>query len=136
MYEGFNNWEVQKQNTAYIHAHILISDMTYKFTPTKALRFEAQTLITEQDQGDWLYGLLEYSIAPKWFFSMADLWNCGNEISDNRLHYPMAAIAYNNEANRIQVSYGRQKAGVVCVGGVCRQVPSAAGFTISLTSSF
>lgn len=136
MYEGFNIYEVQGHDIPYIHAHILVADMTYKLTPTKALRFEAQTLITKQDEGDWVYGLLEYSIAPKWFFSIADLYNAGNDNTDHRFHYPMAAIAYNNDANRIQVSYGRQKAGVVCVGGVCREVPSANGFTISLTSSF
>ena len=136
MYEGFNIYEVQGHDGPYIHAHILIADMTYKLTPTKAIRFEAQTLITKQDQGDWVYGLLEYSIAPKWFFSIADLYNAGNEDTGQRFHYPMAAIAYNNDANRIQVSYGRQKAGVVCVGGVCREVPSANGLTISITSSF
>ena len=48
----------------------------------------------------------------------------------------MVALAYNNDANRIQVSYGRQREGVVCVGGVCRNVPAANGLTISITSSF
>jgi hypothetical protein len=46
------------------------------------------------------------------------------------------AVAYNNDANRIQLSYGKQRAGVVCVGGVCRVVPASNGFTISITTSF
>ena len=136
MYEGFNIKEIQNHDIPYIHAHILISDMTYKITPTHAIRLEAQTLLTKQDAGDWVFGLLEYSVAPKWFLSVADMWNAGNEISENRVHYPMVAVAYNNEANRIQVSYGRQKEGVVCVGGVCRTVPAANGLSISITSSF
>jgi hypothetical protein len=110
--------------------------MTYKLTPTKALRLEAQTLMTKEDDGDWFLGLLEYTVAPKWFVSVADGWNYGNEDPDRRFHYPLIAVAYNNEANRIQVSYGKQREGIVCVGGVCRNVPASNGFTLTVTTSF
>lgn len=136
MYEGFNIWEIQTHDIPYIHAHIFIADMTYKVSPTRAIRFEAQTLFTKQDEGNWLFGLLEYSVAPKWFFSVADMWNSGNSVTNLRLHYPMMAVAYNNEANRIQLSYGRQKKGIVCVGGVCREVPASNGLTLTVTTSF
>lgn len=119
-----------------IHSNILIADMTYKFTATHALRGEFQYLQTKQDEKDWVMGLLEYSIAPLWFFSIADQWNLGNESVDSRYHYPLIAAGYNNNANRIQVSYGKQRAGIVCVGGVCRPVPASNGFTITITSSF
>lgn len=119
-----------------IHANIVIADMTYKFTPTQALRGEFQYLQTKQDQGSWSMGTLEYSFAPLWFFSIADQWNHGNEITSNRYHYPLVAAGYTNNANRIQVSYGKQRAGIVCVGGVCRPVPASNGFTITITSSF
>jgi len=119
-----------------IHSNIVVADMTYKFTPTHALRGEFQYLQTKQDEGDWLMGLLEYSIAPAWFFSIADQWNAGNEESDQRYHYPLVAAGYNNGANRIQVSYGKQRAGIVCVGGVCRPVPASNGLTVTITSSF
>jgi hypothetical protein len=136
MNEGFNIKEIQNHDEPYIKANIFIADGTYKITDTKAIRVEAQTLFTKEDDGNWLYGLAEYSVAPKWFVSVADLWNSGNADSDKRYHYPMVAVAYNNDANRIQLSYGRQREGVVCVGGVCRNVPAANGFTISITTSF
>lgn len=119
-----------------IHSNIVVLDMTYKFSPTHALRGEFQALQTKQDEGDWVMALFEYSIAPSWFFSLADQWNIGNESEDNRYHYPLVAAGYNNDANRIQVSYGKQRAGIVCVGGVCRPVPASNGFTITITSSF
>jgi hypothetical protein len=119
-----------------VHANIVVADMTYKFTDTHALRGEFQFLQTEQDMGNWAMGLLEYSIAPLWFFSIADQWNFGNKVEGERYHYPLVAAGYNNNANRIQISYGKQKAGIVCVGGVCRPVPASNGFTITLTSSF
>jgi hypothetical protein len=119
-----------------IHSNILIADMTYKFTSTKALRGEFQMLQTKQDKGSWLLGLFEFSIAPSWFFSVADQWNFGNENEDYRFHYPLIAAGYNNNTNRIQLSYGKQRDGIVCVGGVCRQVPASNGLTITITSSF
>ncbi|MBK7174935.1 MAG: hypothetical protein IPH84_17300 [Bacteroidales bacterium] len=119
-----------------IHSNIVILDMTYRFTSTHALRGEFQLLQTKQDEGDWAMALFEYSIAPSWFFSLADQWNYGNETEDQRYHYPLIAAGYNNDANRIQLSYGKQRAGIVCVGGVCRPVPASNGFTITITSSF
>ncbi|MBK7215073.1 MAG: hypothetical protein IPH88_17640 [Bacteroidales bacterium] len=119
-----------------IHSNLAIAELTYKFTTTHALRGEFQILQTKQDQGDWAMAMFEYSIAPLWFFSVADQWNFGNENSDNRFHYPLIAAGYNNNANRIQVSYGKQRAGIVCVGGVCRPVPASNGFTVTITSSF
>jgi hypothetical protein len=34
------------------------------------------------------------------------------------------------------LAYGRQREGLLCVGGVCRQVPAASGFMLTITSSF
>ncbi|HPT14078.1 MAG TPA: DUF6029 family protein [Bacteroidales bacterium] len=119
-----------------VHANIVIAELTYKFTGTQALRGEFQWLNTKQDDGSWAMAMLEYTIAPKWFFSVTDMYNYGNDVADNRLHYPLVSFAYNNNANRIQVSYGKQREGIVCVGGVCRSVPASNGLTVTITSSF
>jgi len=137
VYEDYNI-DVIEGHTAepLVHADIFVADMTYKITPTKAIRLETQALITKEDEGDWLMGMLEYTVAPKWFLSVADQWNYGNEDTERRFHYPLVAVAYNNDANRIQLSYGKQREGIVCVGGVCRNVPASNGFTLSITTSF
>lgn len=119
-----------------VHANIVIAELTYKFTGTQALRGEFQWLNTKQDDGSWAMAMLEYTIAPRWFFSVTDMYNYGNDVADNRLHYPLVSFAYNNNANRIQVSYGKQREGIVCVGGVCRSVPASNGLTVTITSSF
>jgi hypothetical protein len=119
-----------------IHSNILVADMTYKLSATHAIRGEFQYLQTRQDEKDWVMALLEYSIAPVWFFSVGDQWNLGNEKTDHRYHYPLIAVGYTNNANRIQVSYGKQRAGIVCVGGVCRPVPASNGLTVTISSSF
>ncbi len=117
-----------------IYANIAIADITYKLKPRHSIRMEMQGLFTEQDHRSWAMGLLEYTIAPKWFVSIADQYNYGN--ADEKLHYFNVAAGYKKGANRFQLGYGRQREGIVCIGGVCRNVPASSGFNISITSSF
>ena len=119
-----------------VYTDIVIADLTYKFTPTKSLRLEYQQLFTKQDRGDWVMALLEFNIAPKWFFTVFDEYNYGNPDSDKRLHYYSAGMAYVQSTTRIALSYGRQREGLLCVGGVCRAVPAANGLTLTVSSSF
>jgi hypothetical protein len=111
-------------------------DLTWKVTSRKSLRFEWEHLLTKQDRGDWAMLLIEYNIAPKWFFSLMDQYNYGNPDKDLRLHYYTGAIAYVEGPHRFSLSYGRQREGLLCVGGVCRQVPASNGFSFTLTTSF
>ena len=101
-----------------------------------AIRTEAQILLTDQDKGDWGTLLIEYTYAPHWFVAVLDQYNYGNEDPDSRTHYYNASLGYNKDGNRITLSYGRQKAGIFCVGGVCRVVPASSGVYLSVTSSF
>ncbi len=119
-----------------VHANIFIADVTYKLTPIKAIKTEIQHLSTKQDEGNWVMGMLEYSIAPRWFFSVSDQFNYGNEIDAKKIHYYNVGLGFNKNSSRVQMSYGKQREGVLCVGGVCRQVPAAYGFNITITSSF
>ncbi len=119
-----------------VYTNIAIADLTYKFTPTKSLRFEYQQLFTKQDRGDWVMALLEFNIAPKWFFTVFDEYNYGNPVKGMRLHYYSAAMAFVQGTTRVSLSYGRQREGLLCVGGVCRAVPAANGVTLTISSSF
>ena len=119
-----------------VYANIFIADVTYKFTPTMSLRMEAQHLSTQQDKGDWAMGLLEFSMAPRWIFTVFDEYNYGNPDPNMRLHYYSAAMAYVHGTSRIALSYGRQREGLLCVGGVCRAVPASNGVTLTISSSF
>ncbi len=80
--------------------------------------------------------LLEYTVSPHWFVAAFDEFNYGNEKSSDRLHYPNISMGYTKGANRITLGYGKQREGLLCVGGVCRQVPASNGFSLSVTSSF
>jgi len=64
------------------------------------------------------------------------MYNYGNAIAEKRIHYYNVATAFAVGSTRIALSYGRQRAGILCVGGVCRFVPAANGLMLSISSSF
>lgn len=119
-----------------VKAHVIIADMTYKFNQSNAIKVELQHLATKQDDGDWMQFMAEYTIAPKWFFTFADMYNYGNDDKDRQFHYPTVAMGYTQGSNRLSLTYGKQREGIVCVGGVCRTVPASNGLTLTLTSAF
>ena len=120
----------------FVYADIHIVEMQYKIKHNQSLRTELQFLKTKQHLQDWATGLLEYSVSPHWFFSILDQWNFGNDNPDTRFHFLIGSAGYIKNANRFTLSYGKQRAGIFCVGGVCRVVPASNGVTLSITSSF
>jgi hypothetical protein len=118
----------------YINAAVI--ELLWKIKSRHSLRTEIQGLFTEGDRQDWAMILMEYSIAPHWFFAIQDAYNYGNNNADLRVHYISVNAGYTLSSTRIQIGYGRQQEGVFCVGGICRVVPASNGFTLSLTSNF
>jgi len=119
-----------------IYSQIGIADIEWKITPKHALRWEVQGLWTKQDKGNWVAGLVELTISPSWFISLMDQYNYGNSNTSQRLNYYTLSAGYTNHATRVAISYGRQREGIICVGGVCRYVPATNGLTLTVTSSF
>ncbi|MCF8365633.1 MAG: DUF6029 family protein [Bacteroidales bacterium] len=119
-----------------VDANIAVLDLTYKFDRKNSLRTELQGLWTRQDDGDWAAILLEYNVSPTWFFSVQDEFNYGNPVNDLQVHYYNVSFGYTQKSNRFSVRYGRQREGLLCVGGVCRYVPASTGLTFTITSSF
>lgn len=136
--QAYNKDVVENHKDEYgiIYSNIAIADITWRVTQKHAFRAELQGLWTKQDKGNWAAGLLEFTIAPQWFFSVQDQWNYGNEEKEQRIHYFLFSAGYIYSTTRITLSYGRQREGILCVGGVCRYVPAASGITLTLSSSF
>ncbi|WKZ67990.1 MAG: DUF6029 family protein [Flavobacteriales bacterium] len=130
-----------KPGESVVYADILILEGLHNFTERTSLRFELQHLSTRQDQGNWATALAELTFSPHWFIAAMDQFNyVGSAALEDKgkepLHYPIGSVGYIRGGNRFQVNYGRQRAGIFCVGGVCRQVPAANGLTLSITSTF
>ena len=119
-----------------ITAHIAVAEGKFRLSKTNTLRVEGQVLLTQQDQGDWAAFVAEYTISPHWSFSILDQYNYGNKIEERKIHYFTTAVGYTKDASRIMLSYGRQREGLFCVGGICRVVPASNGIKLTLSSTF
>lgn len=119
-----------------VYANIDVVDVQWKFKPKHAIRMELQSLLTQQDKGNWATGLIEYSFSPHWSLAVLDQYNYGNDNADKRVHYLYGNLGYSTGSTRIMIGYGKRRAGIFCIGGVCRAVPASNGIEINLTSSF
>lgn len=130
-----------------VESHVFVLDGKYRLSKHTTLRAEAQYLHTRQDQGDWWYGLAELSLSPHWILSVSDMFNAhvpyftaagaaDESRGTHRQHYLSAAVAYTHKAHRLQLGYGKTRAGYNCSGGVCRFVPAQNGWQASYNFNF
>jgi len=131
--QKYNRQIVEGIPSDLIETDIAIVEAQLKFPKRRSARVELQHLWTTQDQKEWLAYLVEYNMAPKWFLYVFDQYNYGAE---EKVHYYQAGFAYIKGATRIAGSYGRQRGGLLCVGGVCRFVPFATGWNLNISTSF
>lgn len=136
-----------------IYTHTWVVEAGYKFKNKSSIRVEGQYMLvnrvdslenrvpysdangTPTDYGDWITGVVEYTINSNWFVSVMNQYNLGSSTHGSE-HHPYLTIGYVRDATRVTASYGRQRAGMFCVGGVCRPVPASNGLTLSITHSF
>lgn len=131
MNQFYNKTAVEGEG-GMVHSDIVVGDVRSTLGKKMTLRVEGQYLFTKDDQGDWAFGLLELSCAPHWMFTVSDLYNVG----ETHLHYYMGSITFSAKSHRVQVGYGRTRAGYNCSGGVCRYVPASKGFSLSYNYNF
>lgn len=124
-----------KPDVPLVETIIPFVDFLYKIDRKKSVRFELQYMNTEQDFGSWIFGLVEYAVAPKWTFTISDMYNSDPKMTD-KIHYPRIDLFYTIKSNRFSVSYVKQVEGVVCSGGICRLEPAFSGFRFTANSTF
>lgn len=112
--------------------NIFVADMQYKFTSNFSTRLELQYLATHEENKDWMAALLELNFAPKWSVYGSDMYNNG----DTKIHYYNVGVSYAHSRTRVALSWGRNKAGYVCSGGVCRRIEAYTGANLQITMTF
>ena len=126
------NMTIVEGHGGMVRSNIFIADAKFQLSKKTSLRTELQYLSTPDDKGDWLYGLAEFSLAPHWMFTVSDMYNVG----ETNIHYYHGDVTFSIAAHRVQLGFGRTRAGYNCSGGVCRYVPASRGFTLSYNYTF
>lgn len=142
-YQVFNP-VVENEPGSLHHNNIVVADVSWKVNKKHSLRFEAEWMgsdshydaadpeHSDRRAGDWVMGLVEWNIGTHWFLSASDQY----AYNDGTGNYYNLSVGYTRGATRLQVGYGKQREGLLCIGGVCRTVPASNGLTFSLTTSF
>lgn len=131
-------YSMQEENPSYGRKsatrlqNVFVADMQYKFTPKFSTRLELQYLTTHEDDKDWMAALLEINFAPAWSIYGSDMYNNGS----SKIHYFNAGVSYARSRTRIALSYGRNREGLLCSGGVCRMTRAYTGANLQITTSF
>lgn len=140
-YVRYNQKFYTKEGVEKLDAYNVFGELTVKFKKKASLRTELQYQYCPKDFGQWIYGLVEFNMAPHWSISASDMWNFKpNMEREDRIHKPVhyysffGSFTYNQ--HRISLAYVRQVSGIVCTGGVCRFEPAFNGVRLSITSSF
>lgn len=155
-YRGFEKWifqvgaqymeynqEVyqQKPGVPTVKSITPFVEAVYKINNKTSIRTEWEYMDNKQDYGSWIFGLVELNIAPKWSFSISDMYitalNPKNPADiTSPQHYYSIFGAFTQGPHRFTLAYVKQVDGINCTGGVCRYEPAFSGVKLGITSSF
>ncbi|OAB76126.1 DUF6029 family protein [Cochleicola gelatinilyticus] len=116
-----------------ITAQIGVIEGTYRLEKGASIRAVAQHLWSKKDRGNWAAAVIEYNFNSRLAIYAADSYNYGGE---GKIHYYNFGGSYSKGRTRVGMNYGRQRGGLICVGGVCRFVPENTGLSANIVVSF
>ena len=112
-----------------VKATIIVADQYIKLPKNQLLRLNTEHLWAQTDEKNWLSVLTEWSLPNGLSFFASDMIN----YQSKKINYYNMGVAVSRGGQRLQLSAGQQRAGLICVGGICRFVPSYTGFTVNYT---
>lgn len=118
-----------------MNTEAVVADVLYKFGRKHSLRIEMQHAWSDsKDDQRWVMGLAEWGFAPSLMFFVSDMYNYRS--NDQSIHYYSVGGSYVWKNLRVACSYGRNRAGMQCSGGVCRYVPEYSGALVNISFNY
>lgn len=134
IYQDYNQDRIQ-ETSGRVYATTVAFDNIFKINKS-SLKVEVQHQWADSSYKNWAAALTEFNFKKNWSIFLNDLYNYGNDLKEEQIHYYSGGIVFRKNSTRVQASYGRQRGGLLCVGGVCRMVPENTGFTLNINTTF
>lgn len=128
----FYNSEQLGASTGTVNTNIVAIETYYTIRTFNELHIQIEHLWTPDDKKNWIGALLEYQFLKKYTIYLNDLYNYGNVNEVERIHYYNIGGSYRYRKTKFSLNYGRQRGGLICLGGVCRFVPKSNGVTFAM----
>lgn len=133
----YNNLKLVQETAGQVNTNIVAAEATFKFFGGKrSARLVLEQMWADADKGNWASATAEFNLTSKLSFYVSDLYNYGNHDKEMRNNYYNIGTAYRWKSIRTALAYGRQRGGLVCVGGVCRYVDESSGLSLSANIAF
>ena len=132
----YYNAKLVEATFGLVKTNVVAAESTYKFNGTRSVRVVAEHLWADSDKKNWAGATAEFNVNPRLSFYASDLYNYGNDDPEMQNHYYNFGTAFRYKSLRAALNYGRQRGGLVCVGGVCRFVPESSGLSLSVNAAF
>jgi len=131
----YYNKRYVEEKIGEINSQVFVLDNTLKLNNKKSVRFELQHLFNKDDKKNWYGYGLEYNFNYNFSTYFNTIVNYQN-IEENKPNYYSFGASYSKNASRYSISYGKQRGGLLCYGGICRYVPEFKGISFSINTSF
>ena len=137
-YVRYNKYVYQQEGAPNVDSYTPFAEWQYKINKKMSVRMELQYQRVLLDYGQWLYGLVEFNVAPHFSVAVSDMWNFkpNPEINSNANHYYSVFFGYTQGSLAFTLAYVKQVEGIVCTGGVCRIEPAFSGVKAGITATF
>lgn len=132
----YYNARYVEETVGEVNANTAIIENTIRTGKRNSVKWEIQHQWANGERKNWAASQLEFNLGERWSFFAIDLYNYGNVDVANRIHFYNTGIVFKKDGIRVQANYGRQRGGLICVGGICRFVPQSAGLNAALNVSF
>ena len=121
----------------------MLLELGYELTASSALKIAGEYQLVTQEKHEQdpdfndLYASIEYAY-PQFGYINLSFINTSEEVAEDAPESWFGVEAGINilDNHKLELFYGRERAGVKCSGGTCRQVPEFDGFKMTLVSSF
>ena len=131
----YYNKRYVEEKIGEINSQVIVLDNTIKLNNTKSLRFEIQHLFNKDDKKNWYGYGLEYNFNYNFSAYFNSIVNYQN-LDENKPNYYSLGASFSKNTSRFSISYGKQRGGLLCYGGICRYVPEFKGLSFSINTSF
>ena len=131
----YYNKRLVEERTGEVNSKILVIDNTLKLNNKRSIKFDVQHLFNSDDDKNWFGYGVEYNFNYNFSLYYSNIKNYQN-IEKGKPSYYSTGVSYSKNTTKIIASYGKQRGGLICYGGVCRYVPEFKGISISLNTTF
>lgn len=133
---SFYNKKYVEESIGKVDFTVVAAESVLKLKSGQSMKFILQHLWTQDDKKNWVASTYEYNFSSKFSVFVSDMYNYGNDNTAEREHFYNVGGNYSKGRFRMSLSYGKQRGGLLCLGGICRVVPESTGLMLTLNTSF